>query len=94
MKKNLKNIKLLILDIDGIMTDGTKVYNQEGMPFAKRYNDKDFTKICKDIGVSKPYVKRFRVSNHDHFMSYYTDEMKEVIREFYKKDFELFGYNE
>lgn len=51
MDKDLKKIKLLILDIDGILTDGTKVYNQEGMPFAKRYNDKDFTAI-----------KRFRAS--------------------------------
>ena len=47
----LKDIKLLIIDIDGVMTDGTKIYGQDGLPYAKKYNDKDFTAI-----------KRFRAS--------------------------------
>ena len=38
-------MKLLILDIDGVLTDGRKYYNLEGMPFAKTYCDKDFTAI-------------------------------------------------
>lgn len=38
-------IELVILDIDGILTDGKKYYNLEGMPFAKTYCDKDFTAI-------------------------------------------------
>jgi len=38
-------IKLLILDIDGILTDGTKVYAEDGMPKYKRYCDRDFTAI-------------------------------------------------
>ena len=35
-------IKLVILDIDGIMTDGKKYYGLDGIPFAKTYCDKDF----------------------------------------------------
>ncbi len=38
-------IKLVILDIDGILTDGRKYYGLDGMPFAKTYCDKDFTAI-------------------------------------------------
>jgi 3-deoxy-D-manno-octulosonate 8-phosphate phosphatase (KDO 8-P phosphatase) len=38
-------VKLLILDIDGVMTDGKKYYGLDGMPFAKTYCDKDFTAI-------------------------------------------------
>ncbi len=38
-------IKLVILDIDGIMTDGRKYYGLDGLPFAKTYCDKDFTAI-------------------------------------------------
>ncbi len=38
-------IKLLILDIDGVMTDGTKVYGLDGLTMAKRYCDRDFTAI-------------------------------------------------
>jgi len=46
-------IDLVILDVDGVMTDGRKFYNTEGMPFAKTYCDKDFTAIkrLKGAGV-------------------------------------------
>ena len=38
-------IELVILDIDGILTDGKKYYDISGMPFAKTFCDKDFTAI-------------------------------------------------
>ena len=38
-------IKLVILDIDGVMTDSKKYYGLDGIPFAKTYCDKDFTAI-------------------------------------------------
>ena len=34
----------------------------------------------------------FNASAHDHYRSYYTDKAKEVVREIYRKDIELFGY--
>lgn len=47
-------IKLVILDIDGILTDGKKYYGLDGMPFAKTYCDKDFTAIkrLRGAGIS------------------------------------------
>lgn len=45
-------VSLVILDIDGVLTDGKKYYNSEGLPFSKIYCDQDFTAI-----------KRFRGSN-------------------------------
>lgn len=45
------SLKLVILDIDGVMTDGTKMYGLDGKCFAKKYCDKDFTAI-----------KRFKVA--------------------------------
>lgn len=41
----MKNLKLLILDVDGVMTDGTKTYNGKHNVLSKRYADKDFTAI-------------------------------------------------
>lgn len=38
-------IKLIVLDIDGVMTDGSKTYGIDGSVIAKTYNDKDFTAI-------------------------------------------------
>ena len=45
------SIKLIILDIDGIMTDGRKYYGLDGMSFAKTYCDKDFTAIKRLRGA-------------------------------------------
>lgn len=36
---------LIICDVDGVLTDGTKVYDVNGSPVAKRFCDKDFTAI-------------------------------------------------
>ena len=38
-------IKLLILDVDGVLTDGTKVYDKDHIPIYKRFKCKDFTAI-------------------------------------------------
>lgn len=43
-------IKLVILDVDGVMTDGRKYYDNSGMPNAKTYCDKDFTAIKRMKG--------------------------------------------
>jgi YrbI family 3-deoxy-D-manno-octulosonate 8-phosphate phosphatase len=40
---------LLILDIDGVMTDGTKLYGLGGEVLSKSFNDKDFTAIKRFI---------------------------------------------
>tara|TARA_R100001163_G_C5061772_1_gene198700 strand:- start:691 stop:1215 length:525 start_codon:yes stop_codon:yes gene_type:complete len=44
-------IELVILDIDGVLTDGRKYYGLDGMPFAKTYCDKDFTAIKRMRGA-------------------------------------------
>lgn len=40
-------IKLIILDVDGVLTDGRKIYNSEGLCIYKTFCDKDFTAIKK-----------------------------------------------
>lgn len=42
-------INLIILDIDGVMTDGRKFYTDKGDTLCKQYNDKDFTAIKRFI---------------------------------------------
>ena len=37
--------KLLIIDIDGVLTNGCKTYDIEGNVISKKFNDKDFTAI-------------------------------------------------
>ena len=46
-------IKLAILDIDGVMTDGTKYYDRDGNVVQKTFCDKDWTAIkrLRAVGV-------------------------------------------
>uniref|UniRef100_A0A6C0LWS1 3-deoxy-D-manno-octulosonate 8-phosphate phosphatase n=1 Tax=viral metagenome TaxID=1070528 RepID=A0A6C0LWS1_9ZZZZ len=44
-------MKLLILDIDGILTDGKKFYTDKGLTLCKQYNDKDFTAIKRFLAL-------------------------------------------
>jgi 3-deoxy-D-manno-octulosonate 8-phosphate phosphatase (KDO 8-P phosphatase) len=47
--KNLGKIKLLILDVDGVLTDGTKVYDENHKVLSKSFRCKDFTAIKRLI---------------------------------------------
>ena len=42
-----KKIKLLILDVDGVLSDGKKYYDGSGLAVYKTFCDKDFTAIKK-----------------------------------------------
>ena len=42
-------IKLLILDVDGVLTDGTKTYTVDHVPVSKRFMCKDFTAIKDSV---------------------------------------------
>lgn len=46
-------MKLLILDVDGVLTNGTKAYNLDGEMVYKSFYDKDFTAIerFKEDGI-------------------------------------------
>jgi len=44
-------IELLILDVDGVLTDGTKVYDSEHNVLSKRFVCKDFTAIKRFIAA-------------------------------------------
>lgn len=47
-------IKLIILDVDGVMTSGKKLYDLKGDCIAKEYCDRDFTAIkqMKSLGLN------------------------------------------
>jgi len=53
-----KNIKLLALDIDGVLTDGSKVYSETGKCLSKKFNDVDFTaiKLFKACGIEVVFI--------------------------------------
>ena len=50
------DIKLLILDVDGVLTDGTKVYDIHHNVLSKRFTCKDFTAIKRFIASNVKVV--------------------------------------
>lgn len=52
--------------------------------------DEDWKKICEKIGNEElPHSNKIP---HVPWQEFYTQELKEIVREQYAKDFELFGY--
>lgn len=49
--------------------------------------------LCHKLDWGNIALGRSNVTKHEHWSKYYTIEMKEVVREQYKKDFELLGYD-
>jgi len=49
-------IKLVILDVDGVMTDGTKYYDKDGKVVLKMFCDKDWTAIKRFRAIGIPVV--------------------------------------
>lgn len=49
-------IKLIILDVDGVMTDGTKYYDCNGKVVLKLFCDKDWTAIKRFRSLGIPVV--------------------------------------
>lgn len=68
-------MKLLILDVDGVMTDGTKVYDNTGEAVFKRFCDHDFTAIqrFKEIGVHTCFLTADRAVNEQVALNRHID---------------------
>jgi 3-deoxy-D-manno-octulosonate 8-phosphate phosphatase (KDO 8-P phosphatase) len=53
MVRIIPNPKLIVLDVDGVLTSGKKLYGPTGDCIGKEFDDKDFTaiKVFKALGV-------------------------------------------
>ena len=49
-------IKLIILDVDGVMTDGKKYYDRDGKVVLKNFCDKDWTAIKRFRALDIPVL--------------------------------------
>lgn len=62
---NLKSLKLLILDVDGILTNGKKLYSSDGKVVGKFFCDLDFTaiKIFKSLNIKVIFLSGDKTIN-------------------------------
>lgn len=53
----------------------------------------EYDEICKRIGIPSKTLIRKNQSEHNSFSSYYDVELRSLVSNFYRADFELFGYD-
>jgi hypothetical protein len=53
----------------------------------------DYDAVCTKLGVASTTLERANASSHQHFAEYYDAELKALVADFYRRDFELFGYD-
>ena len=53
--------------------------------------NEDFSKVCEKIGADVS-LGHFNKSKHNHYMSYYDDESRQLVQDKCKVDIEMFGY--
>jgi len=52
----------------------------------------DFNEVLSKLGVSHLELPVIRKSSRRVYQDYYTDELREIVRQRYRRDIELFGY--
>ena len=51
-----------------------------------------YQQICTKIGIPSEKLSKINSSIHNNYKEYYDDELRQAVFEFYRQDFELFGY--
>ena len=52
----------------------------------------DYKKMLKDVDCKTIPLPHYHKSDREKYRNYYNNKTKEIIKEFYKKDIEEFGY--
>ncbi len=67
LKNKFKGIKLLLLDVDGVLTTGKKNYSIKGEVISKSFCDLDFTaiKIFKYLGIKTVFISGDKTCNQE-----------------------------
>jgi hypothetical protein len=60
-----------------------------------RYENIDLTYnyLCEKLNLSNVNIPHANKTNHERYQEYYTEESIQIVREMYKDDLELFGYD-
>jgi hypothetical protein len=55
--------------------------------------DQDYQIVCQRLDIEITDMSAYNVSAHrGHYKTFYTDELIEKVRQMYRKDIQIFGY--
>lgn len=65
-----------------------------GMDFVGRYEtlQQSFDEVCGRLGITAPPLTQGNATEHGAWAEYYDDELLRVVTEFYRRDFDVLGY--
>lgn len=65
------------------------------MDYVGRYEtlQQSFDEICRHIGIAPSVLSRRNESRHRSYACYYDASLQQAVADWYRKDFELFGYD-
>lgn len=55
--------------------------------------EKDFQILLKNLKLPPIDLPHHNITPHDHFSSYYCEESRQIIQDFYQEDFQSLGYD-
>ena len=73
----------------------TDEHGDLALDYVGRYEDlqSSYDEVCSRIGVPTTELGRKNPSKHRSYTSYYDDELRDIVGEFYADDLRLFGYD-
>ena len=65
------------------------------MDFIGRFENlsKDIQKVADILNVKVNDIEKIGATKHRPYQEYYTKELEHKVKEFYKEDFDAFGYD-
>ncbi len=84
--------RVLVRPQHHLLTDGNGTIM---MDYVGRYEtlQESFDEICRHIGIAPSTLTRKNASKHRSYECYYDATLKQAVAGYYRKDFELFGYD-
>lgn len=66
-----------------------------GMDYVGRYEtlQESFNAVCRQIGIAELDLEHSNASEHDAYATYYDDELLAKVTAFYRRDFDVLGYD-
>ena len=70
-------------------------YLDEQINFIGCYEDlqEDFNSVCNQIGIPSYELPHYNQSQHEHWSTFWDDELNKYILDKYQRDFQNFAYS-
>ena len=59
----------------------------------RAYTQKDFNSVCNQIGIPSYELPHYNQSQHEHWSTFWDDELNKYILDKYQRDFQNFAYS-